>query len=189
MNFPKPSNPSNPSAPTQRPTPTGVLSTPFGNLVLANLEGDDTIVFQYFPSSIDSEARANWQSQDVSVGMKPLFYENREPRQVKIDDLWLDKTGINDSITPDIKALYALMEVLQKKGRPPVLLLAWGDQQQRCVLESVSISDVYAMGDGTPMRARVSITLIEFKDEPMPQDGLRPRRVSVDFSRPRRVGN
>jgi hypothetical protein len=188
MKFPPSSTPTAPASGQQRPSPTGLLSTPFGNFVLTNLEGEGSIIFERFPGNIGTEARANWQGQDTNVGMKPLFYANREPRQIKIEDLLLDKTDINASITPDIEALFKLMDEIPNKGRPPVLLATWGDRKERCILESASINEVFCMGDGTPMRARVTLTLVQFQDEPNPNGFTRPRRVNnADFSRPRRA--
>ncbi len=140
------------------------MSSPFGSLTLMNLDGEGDFVFSPFPSSIETSARVNWQPQDVTIGVKPLFYANREPRQIRFGDLWLDNTETGDSITPDIEQLYELMQETEK-GRPPTLLAAWGDRQERCVLEEMTVEEQFFLGDGTPIRARVSITLLQFQEE------------------------
>src|SRR5205085_1654709 len=153
------------------------MSTPVGNFMLTNLEGAGHFIFQRFPSAIETTGRVNWQPQDITIGIKPVFYANREPRQTRIDDLWLDNTestNLSQSITDQIEALYALMGEAEK-GRPPVLLATWGDRQERCVLQDLTINEQMFDADGTPIRARASITLIQFQDEP----ATRPRRVGT----------
>jgi hypothetical protein len=142
------------------------MSTPFDTFALTNLEGAGGFTFIHFPSGIETSARANWQPQEVTIGTKPLFYANREPRQIRVDDLLLDNTMTGDSVTPDIQALFRLMEELENKGRPPALLARWGDREERCVLTELNVSEQFFLLDGTPIRARISITLLQFQDEP-----------------------
>jgi hypothetical protein len=149
------------------------MASPFGQFVLTNLEGAGGFVFRFFPTGIETSERANWQPQDVTVGARPLFYGNREPRQIRPGDLWLDNTETGDSITPDIEALYRMLEETPEQGRPPVLLASWGDRQERCVLESLTVEEQFFLEDGTPIRARVSLSLLQIQDDATPP----PRRV------------
>ena len=145
------------------------MSTPFdNNFRLVNLEGADGFTFKHFPSGIESSARANWQAQDVTVGTKPLYYGSREPRQIRLDDLWLDNTDTGDSVTPDIETLFRLMEEVEGKGRPPALLAMWGDRQERCVLTDLTVFEQFFLFEGTPIRARVSLTLLQFQEDTQP---------------------
>jgi phage protein U len=148
------------------------------NFVLINLEGGDSFVFDYFPREIQGTDRANWEPQDVTIGMKPLFYANREPRRLSIPELFFnDEDGIGDQID----ALRALKDELPKLGRPPALLAAYGDRQLRCVMEEVSITEGPFRNDGNPRHARVSLQLLELQEEgeavhstvsPVPDSGL-----------------
>lgn len=142
------------------------MSTPFDTFGLTNLEGPGGFVFIRFPTGIETSARANWQAQEVTIGTKPLFYASREPRQIRVDDLLLDNTATGDSVTPDIEALLRLMEELENLGRPPALSARWGDREERCVLTDLTVSEQFFAFDGTPIRARISITLLQFQDEP-----------------------
>jgi Contractile injection system tube protein len=141
------------------------MSAQFGKFVLTNLEGAGGFVFQRFPAGVETSGRVNWQPQEVNVGVKPRCYANREPKQIKLDDLWLDNTDTNNSVTPDIEALYRLTEEVADKGRPPVLLAMWGDRSERCVLQDLTVAEQLCLSDGTPIRARVGITLIQFQEE------------------------
>lgn len=136
-------------------------------LALINLEsGDAAFVFQYFPQSAQTSDRANWEAQDVTVGVKPLFYANREPRRLDFPELWLDNTETNESLTDDLKRLRALFEETENKGTPPALLAVWGDRNERCVLEELDIEEVlFSTPDGYPIRAKVRISLTQIQPE------------------------
>ena len=135
------------------------------NFVLINLEGRDSFVFDLFPKEIQGTDRANWEPQDVTIGMKPLFYANREPRRVSVPELYLDGTRTGESVNDQIDALRSLKDELPSIGRPPALLAVWGARQQRCVLEEVTITEELFWSEGNPMRARVSLQLLELQEQ------------------------
>jgi len=136
-----------------------------GQFVLVNLEGKGTYVFDFFPREIQSESRSNWEAQDTTIGTKPLFYGNRDPQRLTIDELWLDRTAANESIEPDITGLFDLQNEDPKLGRPRAVLALWGDRQVRCVLENINVREQFFNKDGSPQRARVSLQLIQLQDE------------------------
>lgn len=133
-------------------------------LLIMNLTGRGTYAFRYFATAIDTSRRANWNPQDVTIGTKPLFYANRDPRRLEIGEVWIDNTDTGDSITPELDQLFALQDETDA-GTPPVLLVQWGDRQERVVLEEINVSETFFHSDGTPLRARLSLTFIEIQDE------------------------
>lgn len=131
-------------------------------LALINLEGGETFVFQYFPASVSTTDRANWQAQETTIGVKPLFYANREPRETDFPELWLDNTETNESLTPDLKSLKSLLEETGN-GTPPALLAAWGDRQERCVLQELVVEETFFNLEGHPIRARIRLRLLQLQ--------------------------
>ena len=79
-------------------------------------------------------------------------------------DLRLEGTRTNESIGPQIDALRKLKQET-KNGAPPALLVIWGDRQQRCVMEEVSIAETFFTPAGDPLRARVSLQLVELQEQ------------------------
>lgn len=138
-----------------------------GQFQLVNLEGAGSFIFKFFPKGNRSDDRANWEPQDTTIGTKPLFYANREPRRLSFDELLLDVSdSAFDSITEDIKALRALMTDNPDTGAPPALLAIWGDRQEPVVLEQLTVEEQFPFGqDGSPMRAKVSLQLLETQQE------------------------
>lgn len=135
-----------------------------GVFSLVNLSGGGALEFTLFPQRIGISNRANWSGQDVTTGVKPLFYANREPSRVRIDELYLDRTDENVSLSDDLDLLYALQEET-KDGTPAALLAVWGDRQARVVLEELNVDLTYFTPDGSPSRARISLTLMQVLEE------------------------
>lgn len=135
------------------------MSTPSGQFLLIDLYNQRDFVFQFFPPGVVTESGANWQPQDVTIGMQPLFYANRPPRALKVEQLWFDKTATGESVKPEIDKLEALLEETQMGGTPPVLLAMWGDEKFRGVLTSLRINRQFFARDGKTLRAEVAIEL------------------------------
>jgi Contractile injection system tube protein len=133
--------------------------------VLINLINQDAFVFQFFPNEVRSNDRANWIAQETTIGVKPLFYGNREPRKIDVQDLYLDNTETNESLTDDLNRLRLLLEETEDRGAPPPLLAAWGDRQERCVLEDLTIDEVLFNTAGEPVRARIVLQLLQIQPD------------------------
>lgn len=133
-------------------------------LVLINLEDQGAFTFQYFPDNLRTSDRANWNPQETTVGVKPLFYANREPRRIEFTELYFDNTETNESLTETIKELQALT-VETEKGTPPALLAAWGDRHERCVLEDLSIEEKFFNTMGEPIRVLIRMSLLQLQPD------------------------
>jgi hypothetical protein len=133
-----------------------------GKFVLVNLDGGGTFVFDFFPTApISGSRRANWPEQETTIGTRPLFYMNRDPRKPEVMEVWADKTDTNESLTPEIEALYALQDEIAGLGAPPRLLAMWGDRQEVCVLEELRHEEHMHSPSGNPIRVKFSLTLKE----------------------------
>jgi hypothetical protein len=133
--------------------------------VLINLEGAGDFFFDLFPKEIQTTGRAVWEQQDTTIGVKPIFYANRDPKRITVPEVFLDRTDTQESIKPDIEALEALQAEVPTLGRPPALLAIWGDEQFRCVLEEVTINRKWFSAEGNPQRAMVTLQLLELQEE------------------------
>jgi hypothetical protein len=135
-----------------------------GKFVIINLCGGGVFSFDFFPvAPIDHSRRANWEEQDTTTGTKPLFYFNRDPKRLEVPEVYLDKTDTEESIKPEMDQLYALQNE-SCEGTPPPLLVVWGDQQMRMILEEVRFEEIFHARPGYPMRARVSLSFKEIQE-------------------------
>ncbi len=134
-------------------------------MILINLEGGESFIFEFFPVTVSTTDRANWEAQETTIGVKPLFYANREPRKTDFPELYLDKTITNESLTPTLAALKELF-VETGNGTPPALLAVWGDRSERCVLEELTIEEIFfSSREGYPIRARIKLTLTQLQQK------------------------
>lgn len=132
---------------------------------LIDLSSNISFTFQFFPETMRHSERVNWSPQDTTIGVKPLFYQNTEPRQLSVNELILDSTEDDRSLVPDLDDLRALKAEVETIGMPPPLLAVWGSQKLRCVLQQVEIEEVYFNRDGDPTRARISLDLLELQED------------------------
>ena len=144
------------------PALTGFVQN-FGKFVLINLCGGGVFRFDFFPNGIDLSQHANWPEQDTTTGPKPLFYSNRDPRRIEVREVWLDKTDTNESLKPQMDALFHLQDETCE-GTPPPLLAVWGDRQQRVILDDIRFEEVFHAPAGFPIRARCAMTLKELQE-------------------------
>ncbi len=151
-------------------------SAPVSSFALINLESNESFVFNFFPAEIETSRRANWERANTAT-RQYLSFANLEPKRVDVPELWLDGTRSNQSLTPTIKRLYELQE-LGREGAPPALLVSWGDRDERVILEEVRITELQPFdAGGNPLRARVSLTLIEVQEYDA-SSATRPRTVT-----------
>lgn len=132
---------------------------------LIDLTSNISFTFQFFPEAMRHSERVNWSPQDTTIGVRPLFYQNTEPRQLSVNDLILDSTEDDRSLVPDLDDLRALKAEVETIGMPTPLLAVWGTQKLRCVLQQLEIEEVYFNRDGDPTRARISIELLEIQED------------------------
>lgn len=136
-----------------------------GKFQLIDLETDFAFEFPYFPEEIGLNHAANWEPQNTTAGIRPLFHANREPYAVSVRDLILDQTERNESLKPLLDDLELFMTELAD-GRPPSGLLAvWGDYSLRCVLADLSIVQIFFSEEGNCIRARIGIELLRLQED------------------------
>jgi hypothetical protein len=128
-------------------------------LTLISLTGGEVIEFTRFPPQIETEDEANWEEQDVQSRTKPLIYANRNPQNITIDDLLLDKSETHDSVLGEIEQLRNLMK--EHDGAPSPVQMIVGAWWRRVVLQSMRVRMEMFTPEGRCIRARVSLTFKE----------------------------
>lgn len=144
-------------------------------LVMIAMDPDDFdgVEFFYFPDKIRTSDQINWTAQETTIGVKPLFYANREPRKLEFEELWLDNTESGESLALKIVELRRLFEET-KFGTPTKLLIGWGTERYEvCVLETMTIEEVFFSTENEPLRAKVSMTLLEIQFEGVTTSSVR----------------
>jgi hypothetical protein len=146
----------------------------FEKLSIVSLYDNSYIELPYFPTEISTEEGANYQPQDTTTGVRPLFYANRDGQHITFQ-VWIDRTDPNQSIEPEINKLRAWMKEVGRGGesrQPPMLLLACGDWRPRVVLERMNVRKTLFNSSNQAIRAEVHLTFIGIPKEPYQYESL-----------------
>ena len=106
--------------------------------------------------------------------------KNEQPRELKLQELWFDayENQVQDvrpitetlmdlaqlkdqSAAASGNALLALLSAL--KPQPAKIMFEWGSFKFRGLIKSLNLDYVMFTSNGTPVRAKASITLVEYK--------------------------
>lgn len=132
---------------------------------LIDLETDYAFEFPYFPEQVRVSEAANWQPQDVTMGTKPLFYANGEPRLISLTDVILDNTEAGDPLTETLDSI-RLFKTEMLDGRPPQpLLVVWGDNVYLCVMTAFDCEHIMFTPEGYCTRARVALEFMQIQED------------------------
>jgi hypothetical protein len=132
---------------------------------LIDLTSNASFTFRYFPVTVRTEDRVNWEPQDLASGRKPLFYANRDGMSISVPELYLDGTDTDRNIKPDLDDLRLLMEEIDGTGMPPPLMAIWGAHKERCVMSGCTIEENMFNHDGEVTRAKISLELMELQPD------------------------
>ncbi|MBN1965706.1 MAG: peptigoglycan-binding protein LysM [Anaerolineae bacterium] len=92
--------------------------------------------------------------------------------------------GVNaagDDVRTITDRIAGLMDIDASTHAPPVLLFTWGSLAFLCVLASVSQRFVLFAPDGTPVRARLSVTFNEYRNAELEAKTI--KRETADYTK------
>jgi hypothetical protein len=136
---------------------------------LHSLDEDDySFTFMYNPTSISISRKVkvedNRGARTENEGIPKVSFAYPEATIISIKDIIFDTyedTG-NRDVGNKLKKLTRTVKFIQAKQRPPVYVFAWGNiNYLRCYVESVDYQLTLFLPNGTPVRAKASISLKE----------------------------
>ena len=151
---------------------------------LHSLDGDDyTFTFMYNPTSISISRKVNVSENDGALtkdkGIPKVSFAHPKATTISIKDIVFDTYENNSDrdVGNKINKLTKTVKFIEAKKRPPVYIFAWGNiNYLRCYVESVDYQLTLFLPNGTPVRAKASMTLKEVDPyqsltNPPPQGG------------------
>jgi hypothetical protein len=91
------------------------------------------------------------------------------------------KVAANSDVREETKRITDLMNIDPSTHAPPVLLFTWGSLAFTCVLARVSQRFTLFLPDGTPVRARLTVTFNEFRNVDLEAKEI--KRETADYSK------
>jgi LysM repeat protein len=96
-------------------------------------------------------------------------------------ELFFDTTDARTDVREQTQKITDLLKIDSELHAPPVIRVAWGSLQLRCVLTRANQKFVKFLEDGRPTRARITVTFSEFIDPE--REAKEVNRQTADFSK------
>ena len=146
---------------------------------LISQDGGGTIKFQFNPNQLAFSAKINLTKDSgarTGRGLPKVNFAYPDPVTLSIKDLIFDtyeqQTSVITLLSQFEKAVNFAQAGEADKKRPPTYVFTWGSYQYiRCFVTSLNYTLTMFLPDGTPVRAKVDLTLEEI-DESTSQPGM-----------------
>lgn len=140
---------------------------------LRNLDTQKRITCMFNPTDYTFAKSVSWsQSTDRGANVPQLEFTGGEPATLTLK-LFFDTTGSGEDVrtkyTNDLWDLAMVnkdkIDPKTNKGRPPTCTFEWGNAWSfEAVVTSINTAFTMFLGDGTPVRATVDLSLKQAKD-------------------------
>ncbi len=141
--------------------------------VIRNLDTQKRVTCLFNPTDYAFSKTVNWaQSTDRGANVPTLEFSGGEPATLSLK-LFFDTTDTGEDVrskyTNDLWDLAMVnknkIDPVTNKGRPPTCTFEWGSAWSfEAVVTSINTSFTMFLGDGTPVRASVDLSLKQAKD-------------------------
>ena len=123
----------------------------------------------------------NFAAQAIPGLSSPLLqFVNGNLRTLEME-LFFDTFEAKRDVRDETNKVIDLLVIDSDLHGPPVVVVAWASLQFQCVLAKASQRFTMFLDNGTPARARVSVTFNEFIDEEL--EAKEVNRQTVDFTK------
>ena len=167
------------------------MTTPLVKAKVKILEGrnkDAEIKVHFNPTEYALEYGAAFQETPVPGLSNPILqFVNGAAEVLTMDllfDTYTDKGGSDVSI--DTGAFTRMVAIDADTHAPPRVEFSWGEFTFRAVVEKISQRYTMFLGDGTPVRATLSVTFKQYRS--ISEQLEEPRRNSADKTKHRVLG-
>lgn len=148
---------------------------------LVSTDGGGTIEFMFNPTQLAFNQQINLTKSTGSRtgrGLPKVSFAYPEPCRLTINDITIDtyEEAGGKSVLTHIKQFEKALNFAEsgegKEKRPPTFVFTWGSHQFiRCFITALSYTLTMFLPDGTPVRAKLELSLEEI-DESTSQPGM-----------------
>jgi LysM repeat protein len=123
----------------------------------------------------------NFAQQSIpGLGSPILQFVNGNVRTLEME-LFFDTTDAGTDVRRETQKVTDLLKIDSDLHAPPVVRVAWGSLQLRCVLTRASQKFVRFLESGQPTRARVTVSFSEYIDPE--REAKEVNRQTADFTK------
>jgi nucleoid-associated protein YgaU len=159
---------------------------------LTNTVTKGVVNVQFNPEEYTLNRETNFAQLPAPGSSAPIVQFLHGNAQTIDMELLVDTTEESSAGPPgsDVRRLVqditALMEINPDLHAPPPVIFAWGQFTFTCVVTRTSQRYVLFRADGTPVRARLTVTLSEYSNPEL--EAKRIKRQTVDYTKVHVVG-
>ena len=147
------------------------MAEPAGTIAKAFLliEGGDKLECWFNPTEYSIVKANTWNVQPVvGKALPEAQYGGGAPRKVTLNLLFDDSDGKNGDVRHITNKLFEMMDVKEQfaanknSGRPPMVEFGWGATATfKAVCDNLTVQYLLFRPDGTPTRAKATISLVQ----------------------------
>lgn len=139
-------------------------------LKIKNEDSGEEFSVLFNPSEYSIDAAAKWKEQEKRGQAPELQYTGGERKKLALE-LFFDTYEQQTDVREHTVKIANLLVFNKEQHRPPKVTLSWGreapggpfaDFPFTCVIESVKQQFTMFMSDGTPVRAKLSVSCLQF---------------------------
>jgi nucleoid-associated protein YgaU len=149
--------------------------------VLVNTVTGQRTTVQFNPEEYTLNRDVVWAQAAVpGLGSPLLQFANGGLQTLELE-LLLDTYESGGDVRDPVKRVTSLMDIDPTTHAPPVVLFTWGSLAFTCVLARASQKFIMFRPDGTPVRARVTVTFDEFRNADL--EAKEVKRETADYTK------
>jgi nucleoid-associated protein YgaU len=149
--------------------------------VLVNTITGQRTVVQFNPEEYTLNRDVVWSQAAVPGLGSPLLQFAHGGLQTLEMELLLDTYESGGDVRALVRAVTSLMDIDPTTHAPPVVLFTWGSLAFTCVLARAAQKFIMFRPDGTPVRARVTVSLNEFRNADL--ESREVKRETADYTK------
>jgi LysM repeat protein len=139
-------------------------------LRVRNLDTGALFFVLFNPTEYSIEDASRWADQD-KMGQKPELHYTGGVRKKLSMELFFDTYEARSDVRQHTTQISGLLVFDKERHRPPKVELSWGPAAPGgahaefpfvCVLETLKQQFLLFLGDGTPVRAKLTVSFLEF---------------------------
>jgi len=154
--------------------------------ITSDIQGSSPINVLFNPTEYTIEGANKWEEQERNTNPPELQYTGADRKKLSME-LFCDTYESGQDVRQFTRQIANLLEVHVDNNRPPVCTIEWGESSSQPpndadfpfvgVLESLRQQFVLFKSDGTPVRARLTVSFKQFR-LPADEERRHPRRAS-----------
>lgn len=154
---------------------------PLEKAILINTVTGARTVVQFNPEEYTLNRDVLWSQAAVPGLGSPLLQFANGGLQTLEMELLLDTYEGGGDVRESVKRVTSLMDIDPTTHAPPVVLFTWGSLAFTCVLARAGQKFIMFRPDGTPVRARVTVTFNEFRNADL--EAREVKRETADYTK------